>query len=399
MRLAHFRSFAAGVTAAAVLVTLLSPAIADYRPGRIAAALQPFVEQNTLAGAVTLVANKDKVLSLEAVGWADIDKKKAMQTDNVFWIASMSKAMTAAGLMILVDEGKVKLDDPVEKYLPEYAGQMLASKGEDGRFELKKPSQPITVRQILSHTSGMPFKSSIEQPVLDIYTLRERTVSYAVTPLQTEPGTAYQYSNAGINTAGMIIEKVSGMKYEDFMHDRLLEPLGMKDTTFWPDESQVARLAKSYRPTAAKDGLEEFTITQLTYPLTDTKRQCMPAGGYFSTAMDVSKFCRMLLNKGTLGSKRILSEEAVKQMTRVQSGEAKTKDQLADYGFCLKITTREGGEGTLSVGSYGHGGAYATQMWVDPVRELVVIFMVQHGGFPFDAGKKINPTVLKAALE
>ena len=391
------RSFA--VTAIAVFLALLSPASADYKPGRIAAALQPFVGQNTLAGAVTLVASKDKVLSLEAVGWADINKKKAMQPDSVFWIASMSKAMTAAGLMILVDEGKVKLDDAVEKYLPEYAGQMLAVKGEDGRYELKKPSQPITVRQILSHTSGLPFKSSIEQPVLDIYTLRQRTISYAVTPLQTEPGAAYQYSNAGINTAGMIIEIVSGMKYEEFMNERLLEPLGMKDTTFWPDEDQVVRLAKSYRPNEAKDGLEEFPISQLTYPLTNTKRQCMPAGGYFSTAMDVSKFCRMLLNKGKLEGKRILSEESVKQMTMVQSGEAKWKDHLADYGFGLKITTNQGGDEGLSIGSYGHGGAFATQMWVDPVRERVVILMVQHGGFPFDAGKKINPTVLKAALE
>ena len=390
-------SFAFAATAA--LLALLSPASADYKPGRIAAALQPFVGQNTLAGAVTLVANKDKVLSMEAVGWADIDKKKVMQTDSVFWIASMSKAMTAAGLMILVDEGKVKLDDPVEKYLPEYAGQMLAVEGEDGRFELKKPQQPITVRHILSHTSGLRFKSSIEQPVMDIYTLRERTVSYAVTPLQTEPGAAYQYSNAGTNTAGMIIEIVSGMKYEEFMDERLLKPLGMTDTTFWPDEKQVARLAKSYRPNETKDGLEEFQISQLTYPLTNPKRQCMPAGGYFSTAMDVSRFCRMLLNKGKLDGKRILSEEAVKQMTTVQSGEAKSKDQLADYGFCLKITTKEGGDEGLGIGGYGHGGAHATQMWVDPVRGLVVILMVQHGGFPFDGGKKINPTVLKAAFE
>ncbi len=390
-----FRFFPVLVASLGLLAT---PVHAEYKPGRVAAALQPFVGQNTLAGAVALVADKNKVLSLEAVGWADIEGKKPMTTDSFFWIASMSKAMTAAGLMILVDEGKVGLDDPVEKYLPEYAGQMLAVKGEDGRFELKKPEKPITVRQILSHTSGLPFKSSVEQPVLDIYTLRERTVSYAATPLQTEPGTAYAYSNAGINTAGMIIEIVSGKKYEDFMNERLFKPLGMKETTFWPDKEQVARLAKSYRPNKEKDGLEAFPIGQLTYPLTDTNRSCMPAGGCFSTAVDVSKFCRMLLNKGTHEGRRILSEEAVKQMTMVQSGDTKVKDKPADYGFGLKITTEDGGPGALSVGSFGHGGAHATQMWVDPVRGLVVILMVQHGGFPFDGGKKINPAVLKAAL-
>lgn len=390
-----FRSLAAAFLG---VLCFSTSALAEYKPGRIATALQPFVGQNTLAGAVTLVADKDKVLSLEAVGWADIDQKKPMVTDSMFWIASMSKAMTAAGLMILVDEGKVKLDDPVQNYLPEYAGQMLAVKGEDGRIELKKPQHPITVRQVLAHISGMPFKSSIEEPVLDIYTLRERTVSYAVTPLQTEPGTAYQYSNAGTNTAGMIIEVVSGMTYDQFMSERLLKPLGMTDTTFWPDAKQVARLAKSYRPNKEKDGLEAFAIGQLTYPLTDTNRSAMPAGGYFSTALDVSRFCRMLLNKGIFEGKRILSEASVKEMTTVQTGDIKVKDQPADYGFCLKITTKEGGPDALSVGSYGHGGAHATQMWIDPVRNLVVILMVQHGGFPFDGGKKINPAVLKAAF-
>lgn len=381
------------------LLLTLATASAEQKPASIAATLKPLVDEHTLAGAVALVATKDKVLSEEAVGWADITAQKPMKTDSLFWIASMSKAITAAGLMVLVDEGNVNLDDPVEKYLPEFKGQMLAVEQDKDHILLKKPQKPITVRQVLSHTSGLPFKSSIEQPTLDVYTLRERTISYALSPLQFEPGSKYLYSNAGIATAAGIIEVVSGKKYEDFMDERLIKPLGMKDTTFWPDDAQVARLAKSYKPNAAKTDLEETTVTQLTYPLTNKKRSHMPGGGYFSTASDMSKFCRMLLRGGELNGKRILSDAAVKTMTTVQSGEAKQKDNLANYGFGLAITVNQGTKEALSIASFSHGGAYSTQMWVDPVRELVVILMVQHAGYPNDGGKKVNPTVLKTAFE
>src|SRR4051812_445579 len=261
----------------------------------IAAALQPFVEHHTLAGAVVLVADKDKVLSVDAVGFADVAADKPMRPDAVFWIASMSKPITAAALMMLVDEGKVGLDDPIDKYLPEFKDQWLAVEQDKEHVLLKRPKTPVTVRHVLSHTSGMPFKSAMEQPTLDLLPLRDAVRSYALTPLQSEPGTKYQYSNAGINTAGRIIEVVSGMAYEDFLDRRLFGPLGMRDTTFWPSEEQTARLAKAYRPNREKTGLEETKIGQLQYPLKDRKRYPMPGGGLFSTADDVSRFCQMVL--------------------------------------------------------------------------------------------------------
>ena len=245
------------------LAVALLPAHADSPPKNLAAVLQPFVDSHSLAGAVVLVANKDKVLDLEAVGYLDVAAKKPMPTDAIFWIASQSKPITGAALMILVDEGKVKLDDPVEKYLPEFANVKVAVKQEKGPPVLRKPKRSITVRDILNHTSGMPFASKKEHPTLDGLTLKEGVKSYAETPLQSDPGEKYSYSNAGINTAGRIIEVVSGMSYEEFLDKRLFGPLGMKDTTFWPNEEQLTRLAKSYKPDAAKTGLEEFTITQL----------------------------------------------------------------------------------------------------------------------------------------
>ena len=162
-----------------------------------------------LAGAVVLVADKNRVLDVEAVGYADVAAKKPMQTDCVFWIASQSKPITAAALMTLVDEGKVKLDDPVEKYLPEFNGQMVVAERDKDHVLLRKPKHPITVRNVLSHTSGLPFASPIEKPTLDLFPLECRVRSYAMLPLEFEPDTKNTYANAGINTAGRIVEVVS----------------------------------------------------------------------------------------------------------------------------------------------------------------------------------------------
>jgi CubicO group peptidase (beta-lactamase class C family) len=355
------------------LAALGSQDPAAEAPKTPAAALQPFIDRHVLAGAVTLVASKDKILSQEAVGFLDVKAGTPMRPDALFWIASQSKPITATAVMMLVDEGKLQLDDPVEKYLPEFKGQMVVAESDATHVLLKKPVHPITVRNVLSHTSGMKFSSPMEQPTLDGLTLKDAVRSYAMMPLQYEPDTKYQYSNAGVNTAARILEVLSGMKYEDFMQKRLFDPLGMKDTTFWPNDEQVSRLAKSYKPNAAKDGLEETTVGQLTYPLQDRRRQPMPAGGLFSTAADVARFCQMILNGGELDGHRYVSEAAVKQMTTKQTAEA-----LKD-GYGLGWST--GG------GNFGHGGAFATNMNIDSNRGLITVYCVQHNGFPGDGGK------------
>jgi CubicO group peptidase (beta-lactamase class C family) len=382
----------APAVAVAVLVALVAalaptPTRADGpRPepaGRIAAALQPFVDDHTLAGAVTLVATRDRVLALEAVGHADIDADRPMRTDSLFWIASQSKPITAAALMMLVDEGKVKVDDPVETYLPEFKDSWVRAEQGGDHVLLRRPAHPITVKNVLSHTSGLPFKSPIEQPTLDLYPLALRVRSYAMLPLDFQPDSKYQYSNAGINTAGRIIEVVAGMPYEEFLERRLFEPLGMKDTTFRPDRAQIARLALSYKPRADRTGLEETPITQLHYPLDDPQRQPMPAGGLFSTASDLALFYRMIAGGGTLAGKRYLSEESVRRMTSTQTGDLPTP-----YG--LGFTT--GG------GRIGHGGAYNTNSSFDPRTGLITIFLVQHAGWT-DEGKQILPAFHKAAKD
>ena len=357
-----------------VLALFFSKLLFAEAPATSSSLLKPFVDKHELAGAVALVADKNKVLSVEAVGFADIAAGKVMRQDNIFWIASQTKPMTAVAVMMIVDEGKISLDDPIEKYLPEFRGQMVVAEKDNEHIVLRKPKHPITVRETLNHTSGLPFKSAIEEPTLDGLSLSSAVRSYAMTPLLSEPGTVYRYSNAGINTAARIIEVVAKVRYEDFMQQKLFDPLGMKDTTLWPNEAQSLRVAKSYRPDASKTNLAEFPISQLIYPLSDrVHRFPMPAGGLFSTAIDTSLFCRMLLNNGELDGKRYLSENAIRELSKRQTPPAIKES----YGLGFSV----------SPDSYGHGGAQATNMEIRSGKGLVLVWMVQHSGFPGDGGK------------
>jgi CubicO group peptidase (beta-lactamase class C family) len=377
----------------------LAPRPQEGAPAQVASSLKRYVDRGVLAGAVTLVASRDKVLSLESVGYSDVGAKSLLTTDALFWIASMSKPMTASALMMLVDLGKVRLDDPVERYLPEFHGQMVIAENTADRLVLKKPEHPITVREILSHTSGLIGRSPLERE-LDIVSLREAVITYASAPLQFEPGSRYEYCNPGINTVGRLIEVASGMRYEEFMQKRIFEPLAMKDTTFWPSDEQLKRLAKSYKPGAGGKGLEETKITQLTYPLSDRTRRPYPAGGLFSTAADVAIFCRMVLKGGVHDGTRLISEKSVREMTSTQTGNLLNQGK-GDHGYGLGWSTSHrssGDSGPVIPGPCGHGGAYATDMAIDPGTQLITVFMVQHAGYPGVDGGKILGDFKRAAI-
>lgn len=315
-----------------------------------------------MAGAVVLVADKEKILNLEAVGWSDLAAKKTMRVDDLFWIASMTKSVTGAALMMLVDEGKLNVDDPVQKYIPEFASLKVLQP--DGT--LVAPSHPLSIREILSHTSGMRFLNSKDRQLIDSVPLETSVQHSLLEPLQSEPGTKYSYSNEGIDAAGRIIEIVSGIPYEQFLQKRLFTPLGMVDTTFRPSTAQLQRLAKAYKSTPDKKGLEEIRIQYLTYPLDGANRYPAPGGGLFSTARDVNRFCQMLLNGGTLDGKTYLSKEAVHTMTTKQTGPKVD----STYGFGIN--------GSADGLSFGHGGALKTNMAVD--HGQIRIFLVQQAG-------------------
>ncbi len=361
-----------------VLVTL-SLFTAFAHADALTAKMQEEVDRGTIAGAVTLVATKDGVKQLAAVGKADLTSGRKMKTDDLFWIASMTKPMTAVAVAMLVEEGKLTFTDPVEKYLPEFSGQWLVESKSNDRMTLVRPARPITIHDLLTHTSGL---DDMKQP-RPHSSLAELCVGYAREALLFPPGSKWQYCNSGINTLGRIVEVASGQPYAEFMQQRLFNPLGMKDTTFWPSPAQAARLAKSYKTNKATGKLEETPVYFLDgAEVTDRERTPKPAGGLFSTARDVAQVYRMMLNGGSLDGQKILSPEMTKTLITTQSGDIKTgftEGMSWGYGFQVLKTPQSVTTG-LSAGSFGHGGAYTTQSWGDPVRGRVYILMVQITG-------------------
>jgi CubicO group peptidase (beta-lactamase class C family) len=335
----------------------------------VAPRMQQFVDKGEAAGIVTLVANQERILYLEAVGKTDLASGRKMRTDDLFWIASMSKPLTAVCIGILVDDGKLTFDDPVLKYLPEFAGLIVRENGQN-----VKPARPVTLRDVLTHTSGLG-EMMAREPHL---TLAETSRRLAEQPLRFQPGTRWSYSTAGIDILGRVVEVVSGMPFDRFLRTRLLGPLGMKNTSFWIAPADESRWAHSYRWNAQAGKLEETTIPYLyNTAATDRRRPPLGGAGLFSTAEDVAKFYQMLLN-----GKRILKPSTLAEMTRKQTGALTARPGMPwGLGFCLvEDPSKMPGNSILSPGSFGHGGAFSTQSWADPSRNLIWIVMFQRDG-------------------
>ena len=370
------------------------PQATGLDPAKLAAVpqrMQEFVEKGEIAGAVTLVARHGQVAQLAAVGKADLASGRGMQADDLFWIASMTKPLTAVCVLMLADEGRLSIEDAVEKHLPEFGEQWVVSEFAAERRVLVKSPRPITIRDLLTHASGL---GDVKSPRIHS-TLAELCMAYAREPLFFAPGTKWSYCNSGINTLGRIVEIVSGQPFAEFMQQRLLGPLGMKETTFWPTEAQAARLAKSYKPDAS-GRLAEIELFYTKGPLPDRARTPLPAGGLFSTASDMARFYTMMLAGGTLDGRTFLKKETAAAMTRTQSGELRTGfvDGMS-WGLGFQVVREPTGvTASLSPGSFGHGGAYATQSWADPRRDMIFILMIQRAGL-----KNGDASDMRAALQ
>src|SRR5262249_15889761 len=253
-----------------------------------------------LAGAVRPVGEKAATLPHEPVAPLNRKSKQRIPKDAVYRMASMTKPITAIGIMILADEGKLVVEDPVEKYLPEFRGQMLVAERGKDTLTLKKPARPITLRDLLTHTSGLP--GGFPPGIADIYTKRNHTlaeVTMAVSqrPLDFEPGSKWAYCNAGIDVLGRIIEVASGMGYEDFLQKRIFDPVGMTDTPFYPSQNLMGRAAPTYD---RKDGKLVVAANAILATPPGAKYP-IPAGGLYSTGADLAKLYQMMLNNGALG--------------------------------------------------------------------------------------------------
>jgi len=245
-----------------------------------------------------------------------------------------------------------------------------------------------------------PIKLPKQAAAKELLPLSEAVAGYATIPLKFDPGTKYEYSNHGMDTVGRIIEVVSGMKYQDFLQQRLLTPLGMKDTTFWPSDEQASRMPTAY---LTSDALKHILTAvkrngYFTYPLSNPLRQPYPSSGLFSTATDISLFCRMLLNGGVYEGHRYLSLKSIQEMTTTQTGDMLNKGlNETGYGFGWQTACKLHPTDTGLVGEFGHAGAYGTEMSIEPGHSLIRIFMTQfEGGLQGDLAKRIKSPFVKA---
>lgn len=349
---------------------------------RVPAVLQKYLDDHQISGAVTLIATADRTVHTAVVGQADIAAKRPMREDTIFRIASMTKLITATALLQLVEQRKLSLDDPVEKHLPAFRDQKLRQ---------KPISRPITVRDILTHTAGT---ISPDPKTLEGKTLEEQVDAIGKAGLEFEPGTQWKYGN-GLTIAGRLIEVCSGEDYAGYLHKHIFQPLQMTDSTFVLSAEQAARLAVTYKP-----GKEPGTLEAVSIPDPTIARTPGPSGGLFSTARDQARFYQAILNGGQLGDVRVLKAETVQQMLTPQTGELVTGftpgNQWA-LGWCF-VRQPQGVTRLLSPGTYGHGGAWGTQGWIDPARKLILVLMIQRQGFGNSDGSDVRDAFTEAAL-
>jgi CubicO group peptidase (beta-lactamase class C family) len=380
--------------ALALATTLTAAAREPTLPG-IDVAMAEMIAKNEVTGAVTAVVTRDRVLHLGTSGFADVATKRPMTPDTLFWIASMTKPVTGVAVLMLQDEGKLSVADPVARYLPQFA-------------ELKTPSgKPanLTLTQILTHTSGLGEASG--PAAQQARTLADLVPIWLAAPMQYEPGAQWKYTQSGINAAARVVEVVSGMTFDAFVQTRIFDPLGMKDTTFYPTDAQRTRLVTAYAKNKDTGALEAVP------PRADYGRRDRPPqgnGGLYSSAPDYARFAQMLLNGGTLGGHRYLSDRAMGFLTTPQTGSLPTGffqsdtygNRGANYGWgiatCILRTPHDGVAAMLSPGTYGHGGAWGTQAWIDPVKGVAYILMVQRSNFPNSDASDVRRVFQQAAV-
>jgi CubicO group peptidase (beta-lactamase class C family) len=378
-----------------LLAPLLASCAAPKLTG-VSRAMRAAVQAQDMAGAVTVVATRAKTVHCEATGWADLERHEPMRPDSLFWIASMTKPVTAVALLMLQDDGKLNVTDPVAQYIPEFAG-------------LKTPSgQPanLTIAQVMTHTSGLG--EADRNAAAQAHTLADLVPLFLAAPMQFEPGAKWQYSQSGINTASRIVELASGQPFDVFVQRRIFDPLGMDHTTFYPSRMPSAQRAVAYTKNRTTGALEAAS-PPANYGLEG--RPPLGHGGLFSTGPDYARFCQMLLAGGSWRGRRYLSPESMRLLMTVQTGDLPTGffqsaewgSRGAHYGWgigtCVLRAPHAGVAAMLSPGTFGHGGAWGTQAWIDPVRGVAYVLMVQRPDLGNSDGSELRRAFQQAAAD
>ncbi|MDM7923300.1 MAG: serine hydrolase domain-containing protein [Pyrinomonadaceae bacterium] len=365
--------------------------MSSNRLARLTAALDKYAKDERLAGGVAIVARRGKIVYTHVFGDRDREARSPMREDTIFRIASQSKLITSVGIMILQEEGRLLIADPVGNYLPEFKTTTVAVPKEGGGYDVVKAKRQITIRDLLTHTAGIsygtgPAKDKWEAAgITGFYTadldepIADTVKKIAALPMDAHPGEKYVYGYAH-EILGALIEKVSGQDMQEFFRTRIYEPLGMNDTHFFLPEAKAGRFAAVYG--AGPDG----KITRAPDPgrsagqgayIKGPRKNYAGGAGILSTAGDYMRFLLMLQNGGELNGRRVLSRKSVELLSADHSRSIPFREGQG-IGFGVSVTKDVGARGVLSsVGEYGWGGAYHSSYWIDPKEQLVVVYMSQ----------------------
>ena len=381
------------------------------RLARIHEMVQRHIEAHDISGAVTLVARNGKIAHFEAHGLADIDSKRPMSKDSLFWIMSMTKPVVGTATLMMIEEGKVRLADPVSRFIPEFKGSKVAvmqeraagapppAPGTPPLFYTIPATRDITIQDLLTHVGGLNSGGPASTAEVAKVALKagESNADFiprlGTTPLDFQPGTRWQYSpTAAFDTLVRVVEIASGEPFDRFARERIFGPLGMKDTGFRPSPEQLARIATQYR---GADGT--LTKVDTKFIFLNSPTYLSGGGGLESSAEDYLQFAQMLSNRGELNGKRLLAPNTVDLMSSVfvpdtLPGRAKGRG----FGLSVQVITDRAAANTpISNGSFGWDGAFGTHFWVDPKEKIVGIYMIQAAG----PNRTMNPDFENAVMQ
>jgi CubicO group peptidase (beta-lactamase class C family) len=361
-------------------------------------AVEKMISDKKAAGAITIIARKGKIVHFETYGMRDIESNKPVEKDTIMRFYSMTKPITTVAAMILFDQGKFKLDDPLEKYLPELKGLKVYNGGKPAA-----PKRKVTVRDIMRHTSGFTYGLFGNTPVDKMYRkaniLGSRNLKAMVTklgkiPLSFEPGSKWHYSVSS-DVLGAFVERVSGMGLDAFFKKHIFGPLDMRDTGFSVPKGSVERFSSCFGPglrTSDKYSTSRYTRRP--------RGILSGGGGLVSTARDYMRFCQMLLNKGQLQGKRILKAKTVETMTANNLPAGMSTFRGGGVGFGLGFSVQIKDQGSVAhAGEYGWGGAASTHFWISPKDDLVVIALTQYQPFSARIKQLVKPLVYQAIVK
>ena len=376
MRIAYAFAVAAVVFS---LTVSAQKKVADSKTTYAKEVLQPYVDSGELAGAIS-VFYKDGVQETCCIGYADVAAKRPIKLDNAFMQCSQTKGFCGVTIAKLVEEGKISLDDPVSKYLPEFKELWVQEYDKDGVRILRRAKNVLTVRMVLNHTGGFPFEASAKRN--DVRgggwsggaPIRQIASVAAASPIMFEPGTRELYSNTGIDIGAAVVEAVTGMKWENYLKQEVLDPLGMKSTWFWPTDKQIENKVEMYicKANAPAEWREEMPWQQRPY--NDSHVFASAGAGLWTTAADQLKFYKMLMNLG-MGDNgvRILKEETVKSILAVST----RPEKMSGYSLGLQAPVKDAEDAW-----FGHGGAWGTNCMVNWHKKQLKLWVIQCGGGP-----------------